>query len=346
MRCRLIPGVFVLLIILTTLAMLAGLVGRVLAAQHIPPALATLPVTLNDASPPPPEGVDNRVSLRNTANLSYTTYLPIIIVPFVERIAFTANGQVYVMGIFGQNVRMLTTTGGGGPDWSPNNVSLVFDTSRDGNGEIYTMKASGTVQTNITNHPAQDGQPSWSPDGSRIAFATKRDGNREIYTMRPDGSDLLRVTNHPADDAVPDWSPDGSKLVFASDREGREGIYVINSDGTGETLPLTDLSAWSPAWSPDGSQIAFESYEVGDGNIYVVNADGSGNLLMISDHPADDLEPAWSADGSQLVFSSNRNGDFNLYVVAADGSGELRQLTSGFTDAHYPDWSWFPPATP
>jgi Tol biopolymer transport system component len=339
MRYRLITGCFVLLVALTTLA---GLFGRALAAQHLPPA----PATLDYTSSPHPESDSKRVSLRNTANLSYTTYLPIIIVPFVERIVFAADGQIYSMGIFGDGVRALTTAGGGMPDWSPNRVSIVFDSIRDGNGEIYTMRANGTAQTNITNHPEQDGQPAWSADGSRIAFATKRDGNREIYTMQPDGSDLVRVTNNPADDAVPDWSPDGSKLVFASDRDGRDGIYVINSDGTGGIISLTDLSGWSPVWSPDGSQIAFESYEVGNGNIYMVNADGSGNLLMISDHPADDLEPDWSADGSQLVFSSNRNGDFNLYVVAADGSGEPRQLTSGFTDAHYPDWSWFPPATP
>jgi TolB protein len=47
------------------------------------------------------------------------------------------------------------------PAWSPNGKYLAFRTDRDGNPEVYTMRADGTGLTRLTNHPAFDGQPDW-----------------------------------------------------------------------------------------------------------------------------------------------------------------------------------------
>ena len=49
------------------------------------------------------------------------------------------------------------------PDWSPDGSKFVFQTSRDGNHEIYTMGLDGTSPTNISNHPAQDSDPTMAP---------------------------------------------------------------------------------------------------------------------------------------------------------------------------------------
>lgn len=40
---------------------------------------------------------------------------------------------------------------------------IAFISSRDGNPEIYTMKADGSGQTRLTNDPASDKSPAWSP---------------------------------------------------------------------------------------------------------------------------------------------------------------------------------------
>jgi Tol biopolymer transport system component len=45
------------------------------------------------------------------------------------------------------------------------NETILFTSSRDGNGEIYVMNADGTGQTNITNNPAFDSVPDWQPAG-------------------------------------------------------------------------------------------------------------------------------------------------------------------------------------
>lgn len=46
---------------------------------------------------------------------------------------------------------------------------ITFTTDRDGNPEIYVMKADGTEQTRVTHNPAADEFPAWPPtvQGSR-----------------------------------------------------------------------------------------------------------------------------------------------------------------------------------
>ena len=89
------------------------------------------------------------------------------------------------------------------PSWAPG-PSIIFQSSRDANWEIYSMNADGSGQTNLTNHPFGDSSASWSPDGNKIVFTSARDSPAsggvivEIYTMNVDGSGQTRVTNNGA----------------------------------------------------------------------------------------------------------------------------------------------------
>jgi hypothetical protein len=82
---------------------------------------------------------------------------------------------------------------------------IVFVSDRDGNDEIYVMKADGTGQARLTNNPARDWEPAWSPDGSKLAFASDRAGNLEVDVL--DAKGVINLTNNPAADGDPDWGP-------------------------------------------------------------------------------------------------------------------------------------------
>jgi WD40 repeat protein len=214
---------------------------------------------------------------------------------------------------------------------------IVFSSTRDGNYDIYTTSADGSIPFRLTSHPAHDAFPVWSPDGTRIAFTSDRDGNSEIYVINADGSNLTRLTDNPAHDAFPDWSPDGTKIAFASNSDGVPGIYVIDVDGSNRarlTPPAPDLMV---AWSPDGTRIAFTSMRDGNSEIYVTNADGS-NGTRLTDNPANDGFPDWSPDGTKIAFISDRDGNTEIYVMNADGSGLVRLTHDPATDI-VPAWS-------
>ncbi len=121
------------------------------------------------------------------------------------------------MSADGSNQTRLTND----PGWdlfstfSADGQRIAFLSSRDGNGEIYSMSADGSGQTRLTNNPAFDGWPAFSPDSSKIAFDSNRDGNDEIYSMNADGSGQARLTNAAGVDSYPELGSCGDAIAPA-----------------------------------------------------------------------------------------------------------------------------------
>jgi hypothetical protein len=217
---------------------------------------------------------------------------------------------------------------------------IAFESTRDGNYEVYVTNPDGSGQTRLTNNPSLDVDPCWSADGTKLAFESDRDrqGPSEIYVMNADGSSQTRVTTDPSNDRNPKWSPVGPQIAFESNRDGNYELYVMNADGTSPSR-LTNNGAFDsePSWSPDGGKIAFVSDRDGNAEIYVMNADGS-NQTRLTTNGARDSHPAWSPDGGKIAFVSDRDGNEEIYAMSPDGSGQSRLTANGARDAD-PAWS-------
>jgi dipeptidyl aminopeptidase/acylaminoacyl peptidase len=104
--------------------------------------------------------------------------------PNGTRIVYTSldsnrNRQIFVMDAAGDagGRTQLTFTSGFNlfgdrisndfPTWSPDSLEIVFDTNRDGDNEVYTMKADGSLQIPVSGSPAFDGVADW-----QVAIAT------------------------------------------------------------------------------------------------------------------------------------------------------------------------------
>ncbi|MDQ4120292.1 MAG: DPP IV N-terminal domain-containing protein [Acidobacteriota bacterium] len=219
------------------------------------------------------------------------------------------------------------------------NGKIAFNSLRTGVGEIFTMDANGTNQTNISNNNGEDVSCQWSPDGSKIAFVSEDNGNIDIYTMNADGSNQTRLTTNRSLDDTPSWSPDGTKIVFASDRDGRGlEIYLMNADGSNQKR-LTNNSRidYYPKFSPDGNKIAFTSHRAGNAEIWMMDADGL-NAVNLTNDASDDFEPTWSPDSSWIAFTSYRSGNGEIWLMDLNGNSPIN-LTNNPADDYQPAWS-------
>jgi Tol biopolymer transport system component len=171
-------------------------------------------------------------------------------------------------------------------------ASIVFDSDRDGDDEIFTMDELGNNVKQLTMNGALDLSPSWSPDGSKIAFASTRTGGEQLYTMNADGTSQTPI--RPGGKGAL-WSPDGTKLAgIEVHTAGTWDIYVTSAAGGNpvniSSSPSNTLSQ-VPTWSPDGGKVAFESNRTGDYHVYVANANGSGFTDLTT--PDDGSYPSW-----------------------------------------------------
>ena len=64
----------------------------------------------------------------------------------------------------GSNQTRLTNASAqeGKPSWSPDGSKILFDSNRDGNGEIYVNLADGSSETNVTGNPALVFESDWT----------------------------------------------------------------------------------------------------------------------------------------------------------------------------------------
>ena len=198
-----------------------------------------------------------------------------------------------------------------GPLWG----KIVFYSTRDGNGEIYTMNSNGSNQTRLTFNETSDGAPVWSPNGQQIAFHSSRhddndphtdEENTEIYVMDADGENQRRLTHYPGLDTRPDWHPNGNQIAFSSTRNVDDAfnIFVMDADGS-NIKQITDMEfAARPKWSPDGERIAFEG-NIGNGReIYVINADGTNRFRISKPRRRTGMFlGGWSPNGKQIVYT-------------------------------------------
>jgi Tol biopolymer transport system component len=206
---------------------------------------------------------------------------------------------------------------------------ILLTSNREGDSEIYSVRADGRDAKRLTRSAGFDGFASWSPDGRRVLYYSqvRRTGWSGGIVMNADGSGKRRL---PANGS---WSPDGRRIVYGSKQDGNGEIYVMNADGSGQRLVVARPSTeeWSPEWSPTGRTIAFVTDRDGNREIYAMNVDGSGqrNLTRSPQRDGEDGQRfLWSPDGSRIAFASNRDGNTEVYVMNADGSGQRRVTRS------------------
>ncbi len=222
--------------------------------------------------------------------------------PDGQRVAFTSEGDIWVVNVDGSNAVNLTKNAvaeNAFPAWSPDGTRIAFSTG----GDIWVMGADGSNPVNITGDP--DGfnvEPAWAPDATRIVYSRLLPDdffgfvNGTIRVVNADGTsptDLTEVGPY----LSPAWSPDGQRIAFSDGSV----VMLIDADAPSGTSPLPIGEGADPAWSRDGTALAFVRNVRGAiplvgsefTNIWVMGADGSNPVPLTNDNQMRSRHPTW-----------------------------------------------------
>jgi TolB protein len=89
--------------------------------------------------------------------------------------------------------------------WSRDGRRILFTSFRDGNPEVYVMRASGKGVRRLTRNSADDYAADFSPDGRKILFSSKRTGYLQVYVMNLDGSGVRNISRSQSSDWATSW---------------------------------------------------------------------------------------------------------------------------------------------
>ena len=212
------------------------------------------------------------------------------------------NADLFVMNADGTRVRRLLETPDdeGGPAFSPDGLTIAFDTDRDGNFEIYLVGADGAGLRRVTDHPGRDVAPAWSPDGQSLVFMSDRErAEFDVFRINVDGTGLTRLTRD-GSNWFPQVAPvEPARLALHVWRD----VHVLDL-ATSELARLTTAphDGMYPTWSPHATQIAFMSARNGPTEIFVMNADGSDQRRLVSMASGSAIDPRWSPAGTHIAF--------------------------------------------
>ena len=228
--------------------------------------------------------------------------------PDGKRIAFSAQGDLWVVSSKGGRARPLTTHVGyeRSPVWTPDGKSIVFASDRHGNLDLFRIDLEGGRAERLTYHSANDEPTGCSPDGRVVLFGSRRqDDHRaaigngrmaELYRVPLVGGRPEQVFTTPAELAV--YSPDGRFIAYHDykgyeDRWRKHHVSAITRD------------------------------------IWIFDARRKSHRKLTS-FRGEDRNPVWSPDGKSIYFLSERSGSFNVWRIdphAKDVEASARQVT-------------------
>ncbi|BCE02701.1 Tol-Pal system beta propeller repeat protein TolB [Marinicellulosiphila megalodicopiae] len=179
------------------------------------------------------------------------------------------------------------------PSFSPDGKQIAFQSTKDGNFEIYIKNLINGEVRRLTRHRGIDTEPSWSPDGKKIVFTSDRGGSAQVYEADVATGRTVRLTFDGKYNAKPSYSADGRYVVTVSLQDDGYSIAALDLEtGQMRLLSSTDYDE-SPSIAPNATNLIYATKNSGKSVLSWVSMDGKITKSMPVD-AYDVREPSWS----------------------------------------------------
>ncbi len=228
--------------------------------------------------------------------------------------------------------------------YSPDGNSIVFESDRDGNWEIYLIDGEGENIRRLTNNPADDRRPTWHPNGKKLLFESNRSGTNQLYTLKLGSGTAQKLKNlgTAGEPIFAEFSPNGKNIAVSIQEAEQQGsLALLNKKGKlRRKLVHNDYRNFYPKWSKDGVEILFFSRkdtENNDDEIYRLNI-RTGTEKRLTQWPKHNFCPSWSGDGTRIAYVTSMEGSRpEIYIMDADGTNKQR-ITHNKNGETLPNW--------
>jgi Tol biopolymer transport system component len=157
------------------------------------------------------------------------------------------------------------------PIWSPNGLSVLFPSNRNGSFDLYLKAATDAGEEKlVVNLGTPTGWGTdWSRDGLFILYQIPGENTGQDLWIAPQFEDekSYAYLNSQFNEQSGVFSPDGHYIAYTSDESGRNEIYVQSFPLSGSKYQISTGGGSEPYWRSDGKELF---YVAADRNLIAV----------------------------------------------------------------------------
>jgi Tol biopolymer transport system component len=230
--------------------------------------------------------------------------------------------------------------------YSPDGKSIIFESDRHGNWDIFLLDLTSGEQRAITFSPQDERRPSWHPGGRSIIFEIENQEGVDLYEHDLYiglSKKILRGPDLGGSPLFARYAPSGKFLAYSLQKSEEEISLHIFDLVTKKHLSLSDNNSRNvfPMWSPDGNHLLLFSRkdtQNQDDEIYRINLK-NGKWKRLTRWPQHNFCPAWSPDGEWIAYvTSMKDSRPEIYIMNKKGKKKKR-ITYNELGETLPMWS-------
>lgn len=230
--------------------------------------------------------------------------------------------------------------------YAPDGKSIIFETDRFGNWDIFLLDLSSGEQRPITFSPANERRPSWHPSGRSIIFEIENEQGTDLYEhdlFIGLSKKLLREPDLKGKPMFARYAPSGKFLAYSLEKNEAEISVQLYDLEKKKHLSLSQnvFRNVYPMWSPDGNHLLVFSRKDTKNKadeIYRINLQ-NGRWKRLTRRTEHDFCPAWSPDGEHIAYvSSLKDSRPEIYLMNRNGKKKKR-ITENEWGETLPIWS-------